>query len=97
MTASTQRQPGAPFTQRTAEVLAFMMAYFEEFDRLPAISALRLHFDWTCNTIAIRHLHRLRERGYIEKVSGQAYRFSRSWPGRPVVQIPSATLSTPPT
>lgn len=80
----------APFTQRTAEVMAFILAHFEEFDRLPSIRDMRTHFTWTSNTIAVRHLKRLDSLGYLEK-SGAHYRFSRSWPGRPVMAHPPIT------
>lgn len=78
--------PETPFTQRTAEVMAFILAHFEEFDRLPSIREMREHFGWTSNTIAVRHIKRLTSLGYIEK-AGTGYRFSRSWTGRPVAIV----------
>jgi SOS-response transcriptional repressor LexA len=67
--------------------MAFILAHFEEFDRLPSIREMREHFTWTSNTIAVRHIKRLVEHGYIEK-AGTYYRFSRFWPGRPVATTP---------
>lgn len=72
------RRPGRPPTNRSMDVMAFMLGYHQKNDQLPPARVIAQHFGWASTNAAYTHLRTLAKAGFIEKNDAGKYRFSRS-------------------
>ena len=68
-------------TKRQKEMLAFIVKFFADEDRIPSSRDIAWHFGFTQNS-AICHMRALSRKGFIES-NGRYWKFNRQWSDRP--------------
>ena len=62
-------------TNRQAEVLNFMISYFQEQHQLPSSRSIADHFNFASQTASMSHIFALTKKGYIEHNDVAKYKY----------------------
>lgn len=65
-----------PLTERQEAIVTFMWAFFLENDQLPPAAEIARHFGFKTRSGAVDHLRYIKKKGFIEKNTVGAYRFT---------------------
>ncbi len=59
------------------EVYEYMQEFFIEFHCIPTCNAIASHFDFKSRNAAQCHIDALVKKGYLERTSGQRFKFTK--------------------